>query len=407
MDRFDVLIVGGGHGGAQTAIQLRQHKFAGSIAIVSDETELPYERPPLSKEFLSGEKSREDLQFRKPEYWAAHDIQFLGGEKIVSIDAAARTVESSSGGTFGYSVLVWAAGGRARRLPFPGSELHGVHSIRTLADVSALRGDLANAQKIVAIGAGCIGLEAAAVLRRLGKAVCVVEAASRVLPRVAGVEISEFIASEHRSQGVEIRLNAQVVRLHENLGRVRGVELADGEMIEADLVIVGIGIVPNVEPVLAAGADGTNGIRVDTYCRTALFNVYAVGDCTRHLNPFGRGRSFRLESVQNANDQARVVARNIVGEYGEYDALPWFWSNQYDLHLQSAGVASSGNRSLLRGDPNTRSFSVLYLSGDQLVAISCINATRDYVGGRALILAQASPDPKRLVDPTQSLQDLA
>ena len=406
MALFDVLIVGGGHAGAQAAIALRMAKFAGTIAIVGEEPDLPYERPPLSKEYFAGEKDFDRLLLRPARFWDERDITMLLGQRVDAIDAAARTVATSTGATIGYGKLIWAAGGHARALPLPGGNLAGVQGVRTRADADAMIAAAATARHVVVIGGGYIGLEAAAVLRKAGKPVVLLEALDRVLARVAGEPLSRFFEAEHRAHGVDLRLGARIATL-EGGDRVTGVRLDDGSIIPADLVIVGIGIVPAVAPLLAAGAAGGNGVEVDAQQRTSLPDVYAVGDCALHANGFAGGTAIRLESVQNANDQASVAAKHIAGVEGAaYDAVPWFWSNQYDLKLQTVGLSTGFDDCIVRGDPDARSFSVIYLKEGGVIALDCVNATKDYVQGRALVLARARIAPARLADANVPLKEM-
>ncbi|MFC3581702.1 NAD(P)/FAD-dependent oxidoreductase [Sphingomonas hylomeconis] len=407
MARYDVVIVGAGHAGAQAAIALRQAKFAGSIAVIGDEPELPYERPPLSKDYLAGDKPFDRLLIRPPAFWSERDVAMLLGQRVTAVDAAAHTV--SVGETaIGYGRLIWAGGGSPRRLSCSGHDYAGVHGVRTRADVDKLMTELATTTRVVVIGGGYIGLEAAAVLTKLGKHVTVLEAQDRVLARVAGAQLSRFYEMEHRAHGVEIRLGVTVDVIEGAADKVTGVRLADREIVPADMVIVGIGIVPEVAALLAAGAEGGNGVAVDRHCRTSLPDIYAIGDCALHANDFADGAPIRLESVQNANDQATCVAKAIAGvSDAPYHAIPWFWSNQYDLKLQTVGLSIGYDQTVLRGDPATRSFSLVYLKAGRVIALDCVNATRDYVQGRALVLAGAAPDPARLADPGQVLKELA
>ena len=406
MTRHDVVIVGAGHGGAQAAIALRQNGFAGTIAIFGEEPELPYERPPLSKDYLSGEKTFERMLIRPPGFWADRDVAMRLGRRVVAVDAAAQTVLTDDGDAIGYGSLVWATGGAPRRLACAGHDLAGVHTVRTRADADRMAAELPRVSRAVVIGGGYIGLEAAAVLAKAGKAVTVIEEQDRVLARVAGEPLSRFFEAEHRGHGVDIRLGAAVDRI---LGEdsAAAVRLAGGEEIACDMVVVGIGIVPAVDPLLAAGAAGANGVDVDEQCRTSLRNIFAVGDCARHASQFAGGDRIRLESVQNANDQAIVAARTIAGIEARYDAVPWFWSNQYDLRLQTVGLAMGHDQVILRGMPESRSFSVVYLKAGKVVALDCVNTTKDYVQGRKLVVDGAAPTVERLADPAIPLKDLA
>ncbi len=403
--QFDVVIVGAGHGGAQVAVALRTQKFAGSIAVIGDEPELPYERPPLSKEYFAGEKEFERIQLRPAKYWDERDVTMLLGQRVVSVDPAAHSVTTDEGQTIGYSKLVWATGGSPRMLPIAGGDLPGVQGVRTRADADAMKAASLTAEQIVVIGGGYIGLEAAAVLRKAGKKVVLLEALDRVLARVAGEELSRFFEKEHRDHGVDLRLGVCVEAI-EGDTHVTGVRLADGEVIPADLVIVGIGIVPAVEPLIAAGAEGGNGVLVDRFCKTSLPDIYAIGDCAAHANDFAEGAVIRLESVQNANDQANVVAKGIVGDEVPYQAIPWFWSNQYDLKLQTAGLSTGHDQAVLRGDPANRSFSVVYLKAGKVIAIDCVNATKDYVQGRVIVTAGLRATAEQLADTETPLKAL-
>ncbi|HEX8414980.1 MAG TPA: NAD(P)/FAD-dependent oxidoreductase, partial [Sphingomicrobium sp.] len=308
LDRYDVLIVGGGHGGASTAIALRQAKFEGTIAIVGDEPVHPYERPPLSKEYAAGDKSAERLLIRPISFWGDRSIAMLLGQKVVSVDPVSHTVTTGAGGTIGYGDLVWATGGSPRRLTCAGHDLIGVHTMRTMADADRIIAELPKVEHAVVIGGGFIGLEAAATLAKFGKRVTIVEALDRVLARVAGEDLSRFFEQQHREHGVDVLLCAEV-KCIEGKERVIGVRLGNGKLLPADMVIVGIGIMPAVEPLLNAGAEGGNGVAVDHQCRTSLRDVWAVGDCALHANAHADGRQVRLESVQNANDQAATAAK--------------------------------------------------------------------------------------------------
>ncbi|MFN4359016.1 NAD(P)/FAD-dependent oxidoreductase [Sphingopyxis alaskensis] len=403
--QFDVVIVGAGHGGAQVAVALRTQKFAGSIAIIGDEPDLPYERPPLSKEYFAGDKDFERILLRPARYWDERAVTMLLGQRVMAVDPAAHSVTTDDGQTVGYGKLVWATGGSPRMLPIPGGDLPGVQGVRTRADADAMKAASETAGQIVVIGGGYIGLEAAAVLRKAGKKVVLLEALDRVLARVAGEELSRFFEKEHRDHGVDLRLGVCVEAI-EGDTHATGVRLADGAVIPADLVIVGIGIVPAVEPLIAAGAEGGNGVLVDRLCRTSLPDIYAIGDCAAHANDFAGGAVIRLESVQNANDQANVVARGIVGDEAPYHAIPWFWSNQYDLKLQTAGLSTGHDQAVLRGDPATRSFSVVYLKAGRVIAIDCVNATKDYVQGRMIVTAGLRATAEQLADTGTPLKAL-
>ncbi|MEO5706829.1 MAG: FAD-dependent oxidoreductase [Alteraurantiacibacter sp.] len=407
MNAADIVIVGAGHGGAQAAIALRQNGFAGSIVLLGREPELPYERPPLSKDYLARDKPFERILIRPEAFWPDKQVTLRSGCAVTRVDPQTKELALSDGTSLRYGTLVWATGGDARRLSCPGADLAGVHAVRNKADADALIAALdGGARRVVVIGGGYIGLEAAAVLTKLGCRVTLLEALPRVLARVAGEPLSRFFEDEHRAHGVDLRLSSAVEALvGDEAGHVRAVRLADGEDIPADLVIVGIGIIPAVAPLIAAGAAGGNGVEVDEFCRTSLPDVYAVGDCAAHANPYAGGAVIRLESVQNAHDMAAVVAKSICGEPVAYHALPWFWSNQYDLRLQTAGLNIDHDAALVRGDPAARSFSVVYLKAGRILAVDAVNCTRDYVQGQKLIKARAVLDLDKLADPACALKD--
>lgn len=409
METRDVIIVGSGHGGAQVAIALRQNGFEGSVLMVSQDRELPYERPPLSKEYLSGEKPFERILIRPAQFWSDKDIELRLGMRVIAIDPANHEVVLGNGVSIGYGKLIWATGGTPRKLTCSGADLKGVHSVRTRDDVDALMRELQEgAKKAVVVGGGYIGLEAAAVLRKLNCEVTLLEALPRVLARVAGEEISEFYQAEHRAHGVDLRLETMVDCLEGEDGWVARARLHDGSAIEAHLVIVGIGIVPSVEPLAKAGAVCSNGVDVDGSCRTSLEDVFAIGDCAAHSSKWAQGAVMRIESVQNANDMATAAAKSICGvEEQDYAAFPWFWSNQYDLKLQTAGLSVGYDATVLRGDPANRSFSVVYLRDGQVIALDCVNAMKDFVQGRKLVERGFAPDPAALADAATPLKDLA
>ena len=407
MSHSDVIIVGTGHAGAQAAISLRQNGHEESITMIGRERDYPYERPPLSKEYLAGEKPFERVYIRPPQFWADKNITVELGKAVVEVDALRGTVTLSDDSAMSYRKLIWATGGDARRLPCPGSDLTGVHTVRTRSDADRMIAELeAGAKSAVIIGGGYIGLEAAAVLRKLDLQVTVIEALPRVLARVAGEELSEFYQQEHIRQGVDLRLETQVEEIEGNDGVVTGVKLANGEVIAADMVVIGIGIIPSVGPLIAAGASGGNGVDVDEYCRTTLEDIHAIGDCAAHASDYADGAVLRVESVQNANDMATTTAKSIMGDKQPYSAFPWFWSNQYDLKLQTAGLSVGFDATVLRGDPATRKFSVVYLKEGRVIAIDCVNNTKDYVQGRKLVEARISPDPELLADPEVPLKSL-
>lgn len=406
MKVFDVAIVGAGHAGAQAASLLRQRGFAGTLGLFGDEPELPYERPPLSKDYLAGEKPFDRLLLRAEDFWRNHDISLLNGTRIDRVDAQARLLYTDSGKCFGYGNLVWAAGGSPRRLTCPGYELAGVHYVRTRHDVDRLRAELDRTRRVVVIGGGYIGLETAAVLQQLGRSVTLLEVENRVLARVAGESLSRFYEAEHRARGVDVRLSTPVESIIGEAGRVTGVALADGTLLPAEMVVVGIGIEPSVAPLAEAGVRiAAGGVLVDEYCRSSAANIFAIGDCAAHRNAHSAlDDPIRLESVQNANDQARVVADSLTGKPQPYTALPWFWSDQYDLKLQTAGLSAGHDQAVVRGDPANRSFSVVYLQQGRVLAVDSVNLARDFVQAKALVQARAVVDAEALADVSISLR---
>lgn len=407
MEKADVVIVGAGHAGAQCAIALRQNGFTGTVVVIGREPEYPYERPPLSKEYFAREKTFDRLYIRPPTFWAEKEIHFELGVEVTKVDPSAHQVTLSNGNKLDYGKLVWAAGGDPRRLSCTGAELAGVHAVRTRQDCDTLMAEVDDGtNQIVVIGGGYIGLEAAAVLNKMGCKVTLLEALPRVLARVAGEELSAFYEKEHRDHGVDLRTDVKVDCIIGDGHKVTGVLLADGEELPAQAVIVGIGIVPAVGPLILAGASGANGVDVDEFCRTSLPDVYAVGDCAAFACDFAGGTVMRVESVQNANDMATCVAKAICGDEKPYKAFPWFWSNQYDLRLQTAGINAGYDRSVVRGNPEDRAFTVVYLREGKVLALDCVNTVKDYVQGRKLVEAGAKPDLARLTDKDVPLKEL-
>jgi len=385
---FDILIVGSGHAGSQAAISLRQLKYEGSIGVLGEEAVLPYERPPLSKDYLGGEKSFDRILIRGEDYWVDQKISMLLGRRVNELTPDKHVVRTVSGESFGYGNLIWAAGGAARRLDCTGSDLAGIHYIRHIQDTNRLLSELPRARKVVVIGGGYVGLEAAASLRKMGKDVVLFEATTRTLARSTCETVSRFIETQHRLLGVDVRLGVGVAAIEGKSGHVVAVRLLDGTCVDADLVIAGIGIVPAVEVLAAAGAKVANGVEVDEQCKTSLPNVFAIGDCALHKNRYADGASIRLESVQNALDQAHVVAKTLVNQSARYESLPWFWSNQYDIKLQTAGLSIGYDRTEIRGDVSASSFAVDYYKGDRHIATDCINSPRDFVVARKKLTEQ-------------------
>lgn len=405
MSHYDVVVVGAGHAGTQLVFALTAGGFSGSIALIGDEVATPYERPPLTKGYLADETLSEELAFRSESWWAGSDVERHLGTSVVAIDPDARTVTTEDGGTIGYGTLVWSAGGEARRLPVPGAELDGVHVVRKLSDAEHVKSRLASIRTAVVIGGGYIGLETAASLRKLGIRVTVVEALERLLQRVTGEDVAQYIKARHEREGVEFLLGTGVTELVGRDGHVTGVRLSTGEELPADLVVVGIGLIPNISQLADAGADVGNGVLVDELCRTSLPDVYAIGDCASFASDWVPGDRLRLESVQNANDQAKTVAHAILGDPQPYNALPWFWSHQYDDRLQTAGVLTGYDAAVCRGVPASGKFSVVYLRGSTVAAVDAVNNVKDYAQSKSLIGKNVVADDPRLADPAVPLKD--
>jgi len=399
----DVVIAGAGHAGGTAAAALRQAGFEGSILMIGDETHPPYERPPLSKAYLAGELAPERLLLRKPVFWTERSVDFLQGVRVVHLDRTAKTLHLSDDRTVTYQHLIIATGGSARPIPCPGADLVGVHYLRSIADVDGIKADLGQARRIAVVGGGYIGLEVAAVARKLGLEVTLIEALDRVLARVTSPTVSRFYESAHRARGVDIRLGTGVAAF-EGSRRVHAVRLADGSEVPCDFVIVGIGIIPNVGFAADAGLAVENGIAVDEVCTSSDPAIFAIGDCAAHVN-IHAGKRIRLESVQNAVDQAKTAVAAIMGTPKPYRDLPWFWSDQYDIKLQTAGLAMDYDDTVVRGDPTAPGFSVVYLRQGRIIAIDAINAIKDFMAAKSLIVAGIAPDRARLADPAVALKD--
>jgi 3-phenylpropionate/trans-cinnamate dioxygenase ferredoxin reductase component len=397
------VIVGAGHAAAQLAPGLRQSGWNGRIVLVGEEPWLPYNRPPLSKSFLNADKSPGELLIRPAAAYKKADIECRLDNRVVNIDREARTVELADGEVVAWSKLVLCTGARARQLRAAGSGLPGLHYVRNIADVEGLRARLQPVTRVVIVGGGYIGLETAAMLARLGHDVTVLESDKRILSRVTSPVMSAFFSRLHSEEGVNINTSTQVSVL---LGdeRIEGVRCLDGREFPADVVVAGIGVVPETGLAEAAGLEVSDGILVDSYCRSSDRDIYAAGDCARFNSPF-YGRSLRLESVQNATDQARVVAAHIGGQDLAYTALPWFWSDQFDVKLQIAGLMEGHDEQVIRGDSETgRQFAVFYLKEGQVIAVDAVNSPQAFMFGRRMIAEGTGPDPAALADPGRSLK---
>jgi 3-phenylpropionate/trans-cinnamate dioxygenase ferredoxin reductase subunit len=399
-----VVIVGAGQAGAQVAVSLRQLGFAGEITLLGEEPHLPYQRPPLSKAYLGGEMALERTWLRSEGYYQKHGIDLRLGVCVARILRAERTVVCADGARLGYSALALCTGTRARRLDVPGVDLPGALYLRTLADADRIKASVTPRATAVIIGGGYIGLEVAASLRKLGCTVAVIEALKRVMNRVVAAPVSAFFAAEHARHGVEIVTDAAVAAL-EGDGLVRRVVCTDGRSFPADLAVIGIGAVPSDELARDAGLEVANGVVVDGFGRTSDPAIFAAGDVTNHPNALF-DRRMRLESVHNAMEQAKAAARAIAGKPQAYADVPWFWSDQYDLKLQIAGVGDPDDELILRGGPATRAFSCLHLRAGHLVAIDCVNRGADFLAAKKLIAERRPIDRARAADPEIRLGEL-
>ncbi len=399
-----IVIVGAGHAAGQAVVTLRQKNYDGKIILIGEEEHYPYQRPPLSKKFLAGEMPAERLYLKPPSFYDDPDIDVRLGTRVTSIDPAAKTVSNADKNAWQYDNLIIATGARVRKLDLPGSDLREVHYLRNIQDVTAMHHSMHKGARLVIIGAGYIGLEVAAVAASKGLQVTVIEMEDRVMSRVVSAEVSDFYQAEHRKHGVNLMLSTGLAGFSGS-NAVEQVNLSDGTSIPAELVLICVGIVPNVELAQDAGLDVDNGIRVNEYCRTSEPHIYAIGDCTNHPNSL-LDRQLRLESVHNAVEQAKTAASNICGDQLQYAQVPWFWSDQYDLKLQIAGISQGYDQTVMRGDPAARAFSCLYLRDGQLIAIDSINAPKDFMQSKALIGSHAVISPATLTNVDRALKDM-
>jgi 3-phenylpropionate/trans-cinnamate dioxygenase ferredoxin reductase subunit len=346
------------------------------------------------------------MLLRPAALWADRGIAMLLGKTVTAVDAVGHKVTCADGSDIGYGMMIWATGGSPRNISCTGHDLAGVHTVRNKADADRMIAEMPNVREAVVIGGGYIGLEAASALTKFGKKVTVVEALDRVLARVAGEPLSRFYEAEHRAHGVDIRLGTGVAALTGENRHVTGVELVDGTVIPAQMVIVGIGIVPAVGPLVDAGAAFGNGVRVDEHCKTSLPDIYAIGDCAEHRSVYAEGEWIRLESVQNANDQAKTATQAIIGNPAPYEAVPWFWSNQYDLKLQTVGLSRGYDELIVRGAIERAGFSIVYLKGGTVIALDCVNMVRDYAQGRALVTGRVAAPREALANQAVPLKSL-
>jgi len=400
-----VVIVGAGHAGGSAAALLRASGFEGEILLIGEEPVPPYQRPPLSKAWLKGEVDLDSLLLRPLDYYAENGVELRTGVRVTGIDRATRTVAVSTGARETYDHLILATGSRARRLPIPGADRPELIELRTLADAERLKAALGPGRRLLIVGGGYVGLEAAASARALGADVVLLERLDRVLKRVASEPLSTFFTDRHRAEGVDLRVDVEVAGFED--GAVR---LADGERLAADAILVGVGALANDDLAREASLEcdpaGSGGVVVDETARTSDPAIFAIGDVTLRPVPV-HDCVLRLESVPNALEQARQAAHAIVGRPQAAPEVPWFWSDQYDLKLQIAGLPLGADRTLLRGDPAAGRFAVFHLHGDRLVCVEAVNAPPEFMAGKQLIQRRTAVDPARLVDPAVSMKAVA
>jgi 3-phenylpropionate/trans-cinnamate dioxygenase ferredoxin reductase subunit len=400
-----LVIAGAGQAAAQLIQSSRQLGYEGRITLVAEEAYLPYQRPPLSKKYLAGDFERSRL-FLKPEaFYEERDVEILSGRRVVELDAEARTARLDDDAKLDWDYLAIATGATPRALDIPGSELGGVHYLRSIADVDAIRASLESSPRVVIVGAGYIGLEVASSCVALGCEVTVLEAAPRILGRVVSDTTAEFFASLHKANGVEIQCAAAIERF-DGSDKVTGVVMADGTVYPCECVVIGIGVTPNIQLAERAGLACDNGISVDPQTRTDAPGIVALGDCTSHPHP-RIGARVRLESVQNAIEQGKSAASTLFSEPRAFDDVPWFWSDQYDIKLQIAGLARGYDTTVVRGDIENQAFAVYYLDGRRLVAVDAIGAPRDFILAKKLLAANALLDAEAIADPATNLEEVA
>ena len=406
-DMAGIVVAGAGQAGFQVAASLRDGGFQGRVVLVSEEPELPYQRPPLSKAYLEGKADDEMLRLRPQSFYDEHRIEYLAGEALVRIHRREREVELRSGGRLAYDHLVLATGSRNRALPVPGADLDGVVQLRTRADAADLKARLAHVRRAVVVGAGFIGLEFAAIASKWGISTTVVEATERPMSRALSPAMSSFFRTAHEASGVRFAFGAVATRITGENGRATGVETAEAGHLPGDLIVVGIGVVPNLDAAVDAQLDVANGILVDEHLVSSDPNISAAGDVACFPTRFADGARVRLESVQNAVDQARCVAARLTGKPAPYDAVPWFWSDQGPLKLQIAGLATPHELAVVRGEPGAGGFSVLCFARGRLVGVESVNRAGEHMAARRILTNRAAITPDQAADPLVDLKSLA
>jgi 3-phenylpropionate/trans-cinnamate dioxygenase ferredoxin reductase subunit len=399
-----IVVVGGGQAACQLVDSLRREGFERDIVLVSEEPHLPYQRPPLSKQFLAGELDESRLFMRKADYYEKQRIETRLGLRAVRLDRDRQSVELADGSQISFTGLALTTGARARPLAVPGAGLDGVFYLRNIADVRAIRERMGTARRVVIIGGGFIGLEVAAVARKLGKEVCVLEFQNRLMPRATAPFLSDYYYSLHTRHGVDIRTGTAVDAI-EKLDAGLCVRCADGANHLADLIVVGVGVIPNIELARDAGLACDDGIRVDEFARTDDPRIVAAGDCTSHPNVL-LARRLRLESVHNAMEQAKSAAATLCGKRLAYAQIPWFWSDQFDAKLQMVGLSQEHDQYVLRGSAESGKFSIFYYRGGELIAVDSINSPKDHLQARKLLTARISPSPEQAADVEFDLKSL-
>lgn len=400
-----VLIIGGSHTAASVAFGLRQLGWNGAVTIVSEEQQLPYQRPPLSKDFLAGNKQLDDLLLKPAAAYQDKRIQLKLGCVATAIDRANRVVTLANGDQLSYHQLVLATGARPRPLPFAGSESDNLFYLRSYDDVTRIQAALTPSCKVAIVGGGYIGLETAASLTKMGCQVSIIEAMPRLLARVTAPQLSAYYQALHQRHGVDIRVDCQLESFVCSDNQITALQLAGGEQLDCDIVIVGIGVIPNVELAAAAGLAVENGVVVDPHGRSSDPDIYAAGDCSYHYNPIYQ-RQLRLESVQNTVDQGMAVARTICAAPQTYNALPWFWSDQYDIKLQIAGLSQGFDQTVVRGDLGSDAFSLFYLAQGRLLAADCINRPQEFMISKRLLTSDIAVTAQQLADCDFNLMSL-
>ncbi|MFT4629856.1 MAG: 3-phenylpropionate/trans-cinnamate dioxygenase ferredoxin reductase subunit [Dinoroseobacter sp.] len=397
-----IVIVGASHAAAEIISSLKKKGFAGSITLIGDESLLPYQRPPLSKKYFTGELKLDHMYIKGPATYAAAGVIQKLGRTVVSIDRQGKTVKLDGGELIAYDKLVLATGTRARKLPVEGADLPQIKYLRTKEDVDDIKLAIKPNSKLLIVGAGYIGLEVAASAVKQGVEVVVLEAMDRVLQRVTSPTVSEFFQRVHIQEGVDIRLNASL-KSFQAKGTGATALIEHGDAIDFDCAIIGIGVIPNSEIAYAAGLTCDNGILVDEFTKTDDPNIYAVGDCSNHPS-FVYDRRIRLESVPNAMGQAKTAAASICGEDMAYDEVPWFWSDQYDIKLQTVGLCQGHDQIVVRGQSNERKMAVFYLQEGRLIAVDAINSPAEFMVSKKLVAMRSKPDPEQLADPSVSMK---